>query len=170
MKPTTALAFPILLALLTLLQGCGFHLRGTGTSSASLPADISPLHVQGLPHRDFLKLKLENGLVNSGIKITENAAEAASLLRITNRRSDRRVMTVDSRGKVLEYELRESLDFDLLDSSGKARVSTQPISVISIYRYEEQVLGGQQEETFLREDMWRRLSDQVLRRMSIQLR
>lgn len=171
MKTETALQTIIFLALLALLQGCGFHLRGTGTSAANLPADISPLLIEGLAQRDFLKLELENMFINSGIQVTNDTAEAASILRITGRQSDRRVKTVDSRGKVVEYELRESLGFELADRAGNLRAPIQSVSVIQIYTNRAtQVLGSQQEESYLREDMWRRLSSQILRRLSTQLR
>lgn len=171
MKPTTAVRFVTLLALLALLQGCGFNLRGSGESAANLPADISPLHIQGLDQRDFLRLELEYMFVNSGIQVTDNAAEAASLLHIRSRQSDRRVQTVNSRGKALEYELRESFEFELTDGAGNVRVPAQSLELAQIYTNRgKQVLGGQREENYLREDMWRRMSDQILRRVSAQLR
>ena len=171
MKPATAVRFATLLTLLVLLQGCGFHLRGSGESAANLPADISPLHIQGLDQRDFLRTELEYIFVNSGIQVTDNASEAASLLRIHSRQSDRRVLTVNNRGKVLEYELLETLSFELTDRAGNVRVPQQSLDLTQIYTYRgRQVLGGQREETYLREDMWRRMSDQILRRISAQLR
>lgn len=171
MKLTTAVHLLILLTLLTLVQGCGYHLRGSGASTADLPADISPLHIQGLAQRDFLRLELENMFLNSGIQVSDNAAEAASLLRITDRQSDRRVLTVNSRGKVVEYELRETLGFELADRAGNLRVPVQSLDLVQIYtNRQEQVLGSQREEDYLREDLLRRMSDQVLRQISAQLR
>ena len=170
MKLTTTVHYLILLALLALLQGCGFHLRGSSTTDANLPDDISPLLIQGLGQNDFLKLELENQLVNSDVQVIDTAAEAASVLRITDRKSDRRVETVDSRGKVLEYRLRETLSLELVDRTGNVRVPAQSLELIRIYAYEEQVLGSQQEESFLRKDMWRHMADQILTRLSRQLR
>ena len=69
MKTETALQTIIFLALLALLQGCGFHLRGTGTSAANLPADISPLLIRVWRSVIFLKLELENMFINSGIRL-----------------------------------------------------------------------------------------------------
>lgn len=171
MKIMTAVRYLLLLVLATLVQGCGFHLRGTGASDALLPADISPLYIRGLAHGDFMKLELEDLFVNSDIAVTDNPAEASSTLRITGRKSDRRVQTVDNRGKVVEYELRERLGFELVDRAGNVRVPAQSLELVQIYtNRKNQVLGSQQEESNLREDMWRRMSDQILRRVSLQLR
>jgi LPS-assembly lipoprotein len=167
----TALRILILLAMLILLQGCGFQLRGTEASGVNLPPDISPVQIQGLANRNILKLELENRFLTSGIQITDDAEQAVSVLQITNRRSDRRVLTVDSSGKVIDYELNESLSFNLTDRAGNERVAMQSVNLIQSYTNRAtQLLGSEQEETSLREDLWRRLSDQVFRRLSVQLR
>jgi len=169
MNPKTALRNFLLLALLVLLQGCGFHLRGSSVS-ANLPAAISPIHIQGLPSSDVFRQELESQLLNSDAQVTNDAAQAASLMRITNKRSKRRVLTVNSSGKVLEYELKESLSFSLSDRAGNERIPVQSVQLIQIYtNSEDDVLGGEHEEDSLREEMWRRLADQVLRRLSAQL-
>lgn len=169
MKSIFCLRYLLLLALLALLQGCGFQLRGGDTSSMEVPASIGPLLIQGLPQHDALRLDLEQRLIDSNIEITESAAEATSILRISERKRDRRTQTVDSKGKVLEYELQESLQFQLNDRTGNILVPMQSISANAIYTYQKQVLGGQQEENFLRKDLWRRLADQIMIRLSKQL-
>lgn len=170
MKPTACcLRYLLLLALLTLVQGCGFQLRGSGTSSMQLPADIGPVLIQGLSQHDTLRLELEQRLIDGNIKLAESAADAANILRISERKSDRRTQTVDSKGKVLEYELRESVSFQLNDRAGNQRVPMQSVGTSAIYTYQKGVLGSKQEENFLRKDLWRRLADQIVIRLSRQL-
>ncbi len=161
----------LLIAVALIIQGCGFHLRGTQSTTATLPQSISPLHVAGLEQGNYLKGQLENRLIDSNIQILADSADAASTLRIGSLKSDRRVLAVDSRGKILEYLLTESLRFDLVDAQGVELVPAQTVNMTQAYiNPEDQVLGALQEERSLREDMWRRMVDQILRRMAAQLR
>lgn len=164
------LAIPLLL--LALLQGCGFHLRGTeGASKSALPSGVGPVFVQGLSRGDYLRQQIEERLIASQTGFATVADQASSRLRIGNRVSDRRVLAVDSNGKVIEYELRETVAFSLSDTSGATRVPEQSITLMQSYiNPETEVLGGAQEEQRLRQEMWRRMADQILRRLAAQLR
>ena len=161
----------LLTVILLLLQGCGFQLRGTGTDKASLPSIISPVYIQGPTSGDRLKAELETVLHNANAEATDDKTQAVTKLRISNRTSNRRVLSVDGNGKVLEFELNEGLSFDLVDTAGEELISRQRINVTQSYiNAEVLVLGKQQEEQFLREGMWQRIADQMIRRMVAQLR
>jgi len=160
----------LLIGTLLLLQGCGFQLRGTSATSSSLPSGISPIYIQGPASGDLLKVELETLLHSADAEATNDPTQAASKLRISDRTSNRRVLSVDGNGKVLEFELNEGLSFDLVDAAGVELVPRQRINVTQSYiNAEVQVLGKQQEEQFLREGMWQRMADQMIRRMITQL-
>lgn len=163
----------LLLLLPLLLQGCGFHLRGSGSESAGgrLPAAISPVYIQGVATGDRLYPALAGALRAGGAEVTNDPAVAASRLLIDDRRSDRRVLSVDSRGKVLEYQLDEGLRFHLLLADGTERVGPQSIDVVQTYLSADVlVLGKAEEERTLRVEMYRRIADQLVRRLVAQLR
>lgn len=162
----------MLASLALLLQACGFHLRGMGdTSKTALPSGIGPVQIQGLARGDFLHRQLEEMLIDSAAGFAGQADKAGSQLRISGRVSDRRVLAVDSRGKVIEYELREGVSFSLIDPSGAKRVPEQSVTLLQNYlNPEQEVLGAAQEEQRLREEMQRRMADQIMRRMAAQLR
>ncbi len=161
----------LLTGILLLLQGCGFQLRGTGTDRASLPSSINPVYIQGPTGGDRLKAELETVLHNADVEATDDPTQAATKLRISDRTSNRRVLSIDGNGKVLEFELNEGLSFDLVDTAGEELISRQRITVTQSYiNAEILVLGKQQEEQFLREGMWQRIADQMIRRMVAQLR
>ncbi|MCB1761017.1 MAG: hypothetical protein KDI68_14700 [Gammaproteobacteria bacterium] len=172
MRRKVWLKLSIPLLLLALLQGCGFHLRGTQEGSRfALPAGTGPVYIQGLARGDYLRLQLEERLITSDAGMAAAAEQGKSRLRIGSRVSDRRVLAVDSSGKVIEYELRESLSFSLSDAGGAMRVPEQSITLIQSYiNPETEVLGGAQEEQRLRQDMWQRMADQIMRRLAAQLR
>jgi LPS-assembly lipoprotein len=158
--------------LLLLLQGCGFHLRGSdGTMGASLPASVSPVYIQGLENGGDLRRILEERLYAAGAQLTNDPTAAASQLRISNRSSERRVVAVDGQGKVIEYQLSERLRFSLKGAQDVQWVEPQPVSAVQSYlNPETEVLGKQSEEASLRQDMYRRIADQIVRRLEAQLR
>ena len=150
-----------------LFQGCGFQLRGI----SNLPAFISPVYIQGLAQNHPLQVELVQLLESSATATTADGEAAASTLQISNYSSDRRVLSVDGSGKVAEYELREGVQFQLVNATGTELVAAQPVSVIQSYiNTEDEVLGKQQEEGILRTAMRRDLAGQIMRRLQSQLK
>ncbi len=157
--------FPLLLAL-TLLPGCGFQLRGV----VDLPSSISPIQIQGLGEYDGLRIELSQMLHGNGIQVNKERASARSILQIRNHQSERRVLSVDGNAKVAEYELHETIQFSLIDTQGELLVTEQKVSVLRNYiNTEDQVLGKQQEEEVLRQEMRRDLAGRVIRILQTQL-
>lgn len=155
----------LLLTTLT-LPGCGFQLRG----SAQLPTSISPVHIQGLNKKNLMHRELAQHLEFSNITVADTASSATSLLKISDYSSDRRVLSVDGNGNVAEYELHEGARFELISTSGGNLVSLQQVSTLMTYlNSETEVLGKQQEEGVLRQDMRRDLAGQIMRRIQAQL-
>lgn len=155
----------LLLIVLMSLAGCGFQLRG----DYALPSSISPVYIEGA--RQDLQADLSELLQSAEIAVTGDRPEASSLLRIRRYRSDRRVLALDSNGKVAEYGLIEELRFDMVDAAGKQMIAEQAVRVLQSYiNTEEQVLGKQQEEGTLRDSMRRDLAAQTMRRLQIQLK
>ena len=97
----------------TLLAGCGFHLRGE--ESLKLPAKLSPMKVSGVRTTDPLYGELTNALREAGMSITESAEAAQSFLMLSERENRRRVVAVNAVGKAIEYEMVEAVTFELLD-------------------------------------------------------
>ncbi len=157
----------LILALCLLsLQGCGFHLK----QGATISSNVSPLSIEGLDRHSDLRIALTQLLVASDITVVEQGVSASTYLRINNQQSTRRVISVDGNGKVAEYELYESARFQLVSSNGEQLVKGQNVDTISTYlNPETEVLGKQQEESILRQDMRRTLADRIIRRLDSQL-
>lgn len=151
--------------LLATLAGCGFQLRG----DYSLPASISPVYVEAA--RADIKADLGRLLQSSEVQVTKDRKQAAGILRLRSYRSDRRVLALDSNGKVAEFGLIEELRFDMVDAQGETLIPEQKIRAMQSYiNSGEQVLGKQQEEGSLRRDMRRDLAAQMMRRLQTQLK
>ncbi len=156
------------LLVLALLQGCGWHLRG----DLDLPPSISPLFIQGLARYDALRMELDRSLAGSGVELTEQRNKAGAVLRILNHSSNKRVLSViGTTGKVAEYELQESLEFDMVDARGQELFPRQQAEVLRTYtNREDEVLGKRREEQELRKDMRRDLVARVLNHMQANLK
>lgn len=165
--PGKSVLRPLLLLLsLVLLSGCGFQLRGKIT----LPSTIGPIHIQGLGEYDEVRRELVQLFRFNEIQVIDNRQQAGSTLQISNRSSDRRVLSVDGNGNVAEYELHEGASFALLGKNGQALVKQQSVSILTSYlNSETEVLGKQQEEAQLRRDIQRDLAAQIMRRLQTQL-
>lgn len=161
-------SFVLLLALS--LSACGFQLRGAG-GSMSL-ASLSPLFIRGLSTADPFYQVLRSNLRGADAEIVQDRAAARETLIIYNHKRDKKIHSVGARGRVLEYELIESLSFTL--GSMPSRFERERAKVLSVRRIytnpETETLGRQYEETELRRDMYQQLSTQLLRRISAKAR
>jgi LPS-assembly lipoprotein len=166
----TALKNLLILLAMLLLGACGFQLRGTG-SDADLTS-ISPLHVSGLgPTVPFYRM-LRDYLRGANVEIAEEAKGAAETLTLFDFKRDRKIYSVGSRGRVLEYELIESVAFRLgrelqVDPADPAR----RVTVRRIYANPEtETLGRQYEEATLWRDMEQQLAGLLMRRITAKVK
>lgn len=144
------LTLSLMLLTLVTLQGCGFHLR----TVSALPSSASPMFIEGLGSNDPMLQTLRDVLKEANVQLVEERTQAATRLRLRKQSVSRRVLSVDSGGKVLEYELHHSLDFDLVNQDGGELVAEQSVGVQQTYENPEtEVLGKRNEENQLREDM-----------------
>jgi len=158
-NPFRTLYWALLLLVLVALQGCGFHLR----TVADLPPSISPIHIAGLAQNDPMLETLREVLTEANAQIADNQGQATTQLQLRNQSFSRRVLSVDSGGKVLEYELHHAFDFNLLDKDGNEKVAEQTVGIQRSYENPEtEVLGKQREEAQMREEMRMELARAVI--------
>jgi len=99
----------ITLALLvSLIQACGFQLRG----ALDLSQDISPIYLQ---QNNLFELGREiKALLNANkLQIAENEQQAKAQLALLSEARSRRVLSVDSNGRVREYLLNYTVNFSI---------------------------------------------------------
>ncbi len=157
----------LVVLLLTMLPGCSFHLRGV----AKLPSSINPLYIQGVGEYDPLRKDFQQIFDGADIKVTTDQSKANAVLNITKQNQNRRVLSVDSRGKVVEYEIHQALEFELLDASGVQLMENQSVGTQRTYENTQTgILGKNQEEGLLRRDLRLDLIRRVVNRMQEQLR
>ncbi len=104
-----------------------------------------------------LKRELRQSLESAGISLND---DAGLVLVVHSESQGRRVLSVNSSGKVSEYELQYELLFSVRDGQGENLISNQRISQQRDYQFDEAAVLAKGEEE-------RRLFD-FMRRMSIQ--
>ena len=150
----------LLLALVTSVAACGFHLRG----QLDLPAAMAATYIETNGVNADLVKKLRSSLQGNGASVTSNRSEATAVLRLLSDTYDRRVLSVGGGRKVREYELHYAVRFELVEVGGDRLVTTQTIELFRDYTYDEDdILGKQGEEANIRKDMIREAADRVLR-------
>jgi LPS-assembly lipoprotein len=149
------------------LSACGWQLRGV----SSLPPDISPVYIQGRTPFAPIDRYLSRQLEAAGAELADSRSQASSVLRILGSDAGRRLLTVDGQGKGLEYELFETLEFDLTDRTGTELVPPQRLLARqALLNPEIETLGKAREQEDLRDAMREDLAIRAVDRLGAQLR
>jgi len=157
---------PLVLLLSALLTACGFQPRGSVPQLDNIP---QPLYISGIQSFSPLHRELSRQLQQASVELTEEGSSANSVLRIRDHSSGRRVFSVDSNNRAVEFELEESVKFSLLSADQGERIADQTVRVLRIlYRPGSEVLAREREEEQLRDDMRRELVDRIMRRIKAQ--
>lgn len=164
MSNSRRITLALLLPAALLASGCGFHLRG--------PDGVPPawqrlcLEAGGIPVQSLADIR--QGLRERGVTLLQPCPAGAVRLRLWQADSRRRVLSVDSRGRALEYGLIEGLRFELRRGR-QALVPEQRVEVRRAFLFDaRQVLAKGNEETGLRRRMRGELVDVILRRLASQ--
>ncbi|MDH3639852.1 MAG: LPS assembly lipoprotein LptE [Gammaproteobacteria bacterium] len=148
-------------ALAVAVTACGFHLRG----KVSLSDRISPIAIQTSDLQ--LRRVLADILETSGASVVEDLSAAKAVLQVLDVNYERRVRTIDSRGKVNGFLLVYSVNYKVESSGGDELSALTPISVRRDFNFDSnQVLQKEDEERGLREEMERDMAQRIIRRMS----
>jgi LPS-assembly lipoprotein len=144
----------------SLLAGCGFHLRGM---SAPLgPLSFASLSLQNTGSLDeALRLALQR---DGRLTLTSSTAQAT--LRVVDEESRKDILTINRGGKVNEYLLIYRVNATVQRLADDAPV---PMSVVvrrEMSYSDADVLGKEREEALLWADMRRDAAEQLVRRLS----
>lgn len=153
-----------ILALLLLLQACGFHLRGP----LELPPVLEVPYIQSdRPYQGISKV-LRQQLRLAGAETTDDLAQATGVLNVLAERSQRRILSVGSTGRATEYELFEEVTFSVTDTQGNQLMRPQSVSMVRSLTFDEnELLGKVSEAEKVQGEMRQDLSRQILTRISV---
>jgi len=149
------------LAVLVLLNGCGFHLQ----TRPELPPEMQNvrLEIQD-PYSQFAR-RLRTHLEQSGANVV-SAPEGAAVLEVPLNVTRKEIQSIGDNARVREFLVRHTVEFRLLASDGTELIPLQTFEQSRIYSFNEQdILSAEREDEFLRNDLADSLARMVVRRL-----
>ncbi len=148
-------------ALAAATAACGFHLRG----QASLPFET--LYV-AIPEVSPVGIELKRNLIaGTRTKLVNDPSQAQAVLQLISEERGKAILSLDTSGRVREFQLRYRLVFRVHDAKGRDYI---PQSDIRLTRYisfnDTQVLSKEVEEQLLFRDMQSDMVQQILHRLA----
>jgi LPS-assembly lipoprotein len=148
-------------ALALAVAGCGFRMQG----ATALPEGLDKVFVATKDELSPFAVELRKAIDGAGAELADNAGEADAVVRITQDRTGRRVLSVSSRNTPQEYQIFYAVEFSV-ERGTEQVVAPQPIELTRAISFSESdVLAKDREERILRDAMARDLADLVLRRL-----
>lgn len=140
------------------LSACGFQLRG----NATLPFDS--VYVEG---GQDLAVGMQRAIRPTATKVTSSAQDAQAVLQILSESREKRILALNSAGRVSEFRLLYRVDFKVTDKAGRELLSPQQIELRRDITFNDsQTLAKESEEALLYRDMQNDAVQQIFRRMS----
>lgn len=149
----------VALVCLALLGGCGFQLRG----QANLPFDT--IH---LPGGSPMVVELRrNVAAGSQAKVIEQAQGAEAVFALTAEAREKVILSLDTAGRVREYQLRYRVGFHVHDGKGANWIPTSEIVLTRDISFNDaQIIAKEAEEALLYRDMQTDMVQQIMRRLA----
>jgi LPS-assembly lipoprotein len=144
-----------------MLGACGFQLRG----AYSLPFET--IHV-AQPETSELRALIKRNIEGSTqTRVVDDAKDAQATLSILADSPVKRIMSLNSAGRVREYQLVRTFTFRVSDAKGQDYI---PLSTFSITRDmtfdDAALLSKEAEEVLLWRDIQNDLAQQLMRRLA----
>ena len=148
-----------------LLAGCGFHWAG----SRPLPPALSSVYIDVVtPYRVSkppLEGALSSRLLRRGARLSGSLTSAHTILRITDLKETREVLSVDPFGKAVEFKLTTRITWTLVGDGGVV-LTPDTIQVSRDYSFNaQQMLAKEAEEARLQAYMQDELAELLLLRV-----
>jgi LPS-assembly lipoprotein len=153
------------LAVALFATACGFHWAG----SRPLPPALASVYIDVVtPYRVSkppLEGALSSRLLRRGARLTGSLTAAHTILRITDLKETREVLSVDPFGKAVEFKLTTRITWTLV-SDGGVLLTPDTIQVSRDYSFNaQQVLAKEAEEARLQAFMQDELAELLLLRL-----
>ncbi|MGC4405172.1 LPS assembly lipoprotein LptE [Methyloversatilis discipulorum] len=143
------------------LAACGFHLRGV----RDLP--FQTLYINGSRSNTELTTQIRRAIqTQSSTQVADEPSAADAIVDITENKVEKVILSLNSAGRVREYQLRQRFSFRVRDRNN---VEIAPVASIELRRdltySDSEMLAKQQEEQVLYDEMQSDLIQQLLRRL-----
>ncbi len=153
-------ASTLVLLMTLLITGCGFHLRG----DIELPAMYERVFIVTKGYSN-VGSSLAEALRNVGSEIVSSPEASTSVITLLSSGTQRKALNVSGKA-IREYELQLNISFVVQDNKGVQLAEQQTVSVIRNFQNDpNDVLGKDNEEQIIRQEMMQPAIFQILRRL-----
>ena len=155
--------YRVLLLIITLIiSGCGWQLRNSEIVASSL----GTVYLSSKIGDTALTKELRRAISIYGVSIGNTKAESNYIVVLVDFRQNSRIASINSRGRVAEYQLNEDVDFYITDADDKQILSLSTASVERVYEFrEEDILASSNEEKRILKEMRGEIVRQILNRL-----
>jgi LPS-assembly lipoprotein len=148
---------------ITLLVGCGFHLRG----EMPLAPPLHNLYVQSIDPYGTLVRILEQSLKMSNVHLAANSSEANTILTIIRDDTAQDLLSVGGSQQTRQYKLSVIVAFEVTDNSGRILVEPQTLVESRVITVQSnQILGSSNEANLYFQQMRGTLASAIMYRLS----
>lgn len=159
LRNCTSLAVALIV---TLIAGCGFHLRG----EAELPAAMQHVFIDSGDPLDSLTHDLSKAFQRSGAVVEDHAGDGIANMKITVNRLRTDVLSVGGNARANEYQMTYHVEFVVQDSAGKELLPKQVIELSREFTFDSgQALGIAAEQDILTDELHRDMVQTIVRRL-----
>ena len=152
----------VLIVALSLMTGCGYHLRG----SIALPAALKSMYFFGLS--GSLNAEMKAILRASDAKIAASPNEAGVVIKVLKEDMRRRIISVGQTGKSSEMELNYYLRFQFYDNQENPLLDEQTIELSrEFFNDQTAYLAKENEEHIITKEMYRQAARMIMSRAQI---
>ncbi len=147
---------------MTLMSGCGFHLRG----QASLPAALATPYLEASDRYTPLHAALAARLRAAGAKLATDPATASAVIHLHKDETGRELLSVSARNTPGEFEVYYTVEYSV-SAGGSDLLARQRVTLTRDFSYDETaVLAKEREEQSLRAALADELAGLMLRRLA----
>ena len=147
------------IASLATLAGCGFQLRG----QSALPFEAAYVETAS----SSVLGNLLRGHLDRQAKLISLREKADVIIRLSNERRDKTILSLSGAGKVREYRLVHAVTVSAVNREGAELLAPAEIRQSRDFSYsDQQILAKEAEEASLRKEMDGDILRQMLRRLA----
>ena len=152
----------LLLAFSLFIGACGFHPRGAQPLPfKSIYLGVSAYSESGAQLRRQIA-------ANGDTRVVDKPEEADVKLLIVSDVKEKIILSLDTQGRVREYELRQRMVYKVVDRTGREVIPATDLNAKREMTFNDaQILAKEQEEAQIYREMENDLVQRVLRRMSV---
>lgn len=152
--------------LVFLLSACGFQLR----KDFVLPASLSPIRVELADSFSPLQRNLEQLLRSGGAGVAADSNSAGSVLSVPINSTRLAPLIVGQTGRVQEYVLFHTVEFELFDANGAQLVERQRVELQREFLFDSiGAVGSPGEQELIARELELEMAQSILRRLQVAL-